>query len=179
MGAPSRASKSPAKKAPAPRAAAAPRSAPKATPARASIEAKPAPRPAPAQAAAPAAKPKPRALEGAEAVKAVLHDATPKARELAETLRRLVKKAAPDAAESADLRAGSISFERKKPFCTITPGAEHVVFAFHRGSDLDDPESILAGSGKGARTIRVAQVHDIRGGAFERFVRQARELAAR
>ncbi len=171
MGAPSRASKSATKKPPASRADVQARSAPKAGSARASIEAKPSP--------AAGVKPKPRALEGPEAVKAVLHDATPKARELAETLRRLVKKAAPDAAESADLRAGSISFERKKPFCSITPGEEHVLFAFHRGSDLDDPEAILTGSGRGPRTIRVAQVHDIRGGAFERFVRQAREIAGR
>lgn len=132
-----------------------------------------------AAAFSPAARPKPRSLTGAEAVKAVLHDATPKARELAETLRRLVKKAAPDAVESADLKTNAIFFERKKPFCSITPAQEHVVMGFHRGSELDDPEAILTGSGKGARTIRVAQVHDIRGGAFERFVRQARELAGR
>jgi hypothetical protein len=120
-----------------------------------------------------------RALEGLDAVKAALLKAPPQVRELAETLRRLVKKAAPDARETGRPGSSAVDFEKKKAFCSITVHQDHVIFAFPRGADLDDPEKLLQGDGKGERRLRVARVSDIRGGAFERFVRQARDLAGR
>lgn len=120
-----------------------------------------------------------RAIEGTDSVKHILSVASPKVRELAETLRRLVKKAAPDARERGEAPGDVISFEKKKAFCFISPKAEHVVLGFHRGADLDDPESLLGSGRSSSREIKVAAVHDIRGGAFERFVRQARDLASK
>lgn len=48
---------------------------------------------------------------------------------------------------------------------------------FFRGTDLEDPNGLLAGSGKSARHVKVRDASEVEGPEVGELIRQAAELA--
>lgn len=82
-------------------------------------------------------------------------------------LRELVLENAPNSYEliydsyNALSTAFSLSKDLKKAFCHIALYRKHVNLGFNYGSDLDDPENLLLGSGKHIRHLKIANVDDV------------------
>jgi len=85
---------------------------------------------------------------------------------LALEARALVRRLLPDVEESADSSAGLISFGYgpgyKGMVCTLILSKTGVKVGLVRGSELDDPRGLLAGSGKVHRHIQLKSVADLR-----------------
>ena len=64
-------------------------------------------------------------------------------------------------------------------FIHIAVYANWVNLGFHRGSELEDPEGLLQGSGRWVRHIRIAEPADLAKPAIRRFVRAAIARAKR
>ena len=95
-------------------------------------------------------------------------------REIFETLRDLINKAAPDAEE---LIAWSIPWWKQNGWlCSIYTAGDHINFGFSRGAELDDPDGLLEGTGKGMRHVKLSSVKDIRKKQFTAWVKQAVKL---
>ena len=79
---------------------------------------------------------------------------------------RLIRRLLADAEESADSSAGLISFGYgpgyKGMVCTLTLSKTGVKIGLVRGSELDDPCGLLAGSGKVHRYIQMKSAADLR-----------------
>jgi hypothetical protein len=61
--------------------------------------------------------------------------------------------------------------------CSIGVFARHVDLSFKRGADLDDPDGILEGAGKGMRHIKVKTSADLDRPAIRSLLRQSRRQA--
>jgi len=79
---------------------------------------------------------------------------------------RLIRRLLPDAEENADLSAGLISFGYgpgyKGMVCTLILSKSGVKLGLVRGSELNDPHGLLAGSGKVHRYIQMKSAADLR-----------------
>lgn len=109
--------------------------------------------------------------DGKAEVKAFLARRAPADRKLFETVLRIVRKAAPKAQER--LRWGWPGFTGNKDILFIYPAGDHINVGFHRGVDLTDPKSLLEGTGKGMRHVKVHSPRDIDAPALATLVKQA------
>jgi hypothetical protein len=98
--------------------------------------------------------------------------------EIALALREMVLEAAPAAVETL-FRGYALaliySFTGKwtDGFCHVVVYSKHVNLGFNRGAELDDPDHVLAGSGKRIRHIKVRQQEDLKNPYVRRFIRAA------
>lgn len=107
-------------------------------------------------------------------VDAYISQADPSQREVLEAIRQIVLRATPGIAEA--IKWGQPCYSRSGNICYIADDLGHVKFGFFRGGDLADPESLLEGTGKRMRHIKVRGLEDIREEAFTSLVKQAVEL---
>lgn len=63
----------------------------------------------------------------------------------------------------------------KDCICSIGVFARHVTLAFHRGTDLDDAQGVLQGTGKTMRHIRLTKLSELDQPELRAFLRQARK----
>jgi len=75
-------------------------------------------------------------------------------------LRELVFIVVPDASEAIKWSSPTFSY-RNKPVCYIKGLTKHVTFAFHNGTMLNDPDSVLLGTGKYLRFVRFGSLEEI------------------
>jgi hypothetical protein len=79
---------------------------------------------------------------------------------------RLIRRLLPDVEEGADSTAGLIAFGYgpgyKGMVCTLILSKAGVKIGLVRGSELDDPRGLLAGSGKVHRYIQMKSAADLR-----------------
>jgi hypothetical protein len=75
-------------------------------------------------------------------------------------LRNFVKRIAPGVKETVNAW-GIPTFEAPNTFCFSMLGKNHVTFGFHFGTSLKDPESLLEGSGKNIRHVKLRTVADL------------------
>jgi hypothetical protein len=61
--------------------------------------------------------------------------------------------------------------------CHVAVYAKHVNLGFNRGSQMDDPEHILQGSGRWIRHITIKSPADLARPEIRKYLRRARELA--
>jgi len=94
--------------------------------------------------------------------------------EAATKLRSLVREAAPDAEEG--IMWSQPVWSTNGPFCYIKAFKAHLNFGFWRGVQLDDPVSLLQGSGEKMRHVKITSPDDIQPEPFRAFIRQAVEL---
>ncbi len=87
-------------------------------------------------------------------------DENPELRKVARALRSFVKKLVPDTKETVNAW-GVPTFEAPDPFCFYMAGKNHVTFGFHFGTSLKDPESLLEGTGKNIRHVKLREVKDL------------------
>lgn len=106
-------------------------------------------------------------------------------RELALATRRLVLEEAPDSMEliydayNAVATGFSFTARPSDAFIHIAVYPHWVNLGFNRGSELDDPQGVLQGSGRWIRHIRISKVGDLERPTLRAFVKAAIERAER
>jgi hypothetical protein len=99
--------------------------------------------------------------------------------EVAAALRSLVVAEAPGATElvydayNAVAMGYSFTGRPSDAFCHIAVYSRWVNLGFNRGAELDDPEGLLAGSGRLVRHLRIAREEDLDRQPVRRFLRAA------
>jgi hypothetical protein len=99
-------------------------------------------------------------------------------------LRAIVLEEAPEARELLGKGyAVAIGFtftgKLKDCFCHIATYAHHVNFGFNRGTGLADPNTILTGTGKNIRHIRISSERDLALPYVRGFIRAAMEQVSK
>jgi hypothetical protein len=106
---------------------------------------------------------------------AYVRDDNPALQQVVRGLRSLVKASAPRTKITVN-SWGIPTFESKDPFCFYIVGKNHVTFGFHYGTSLDDPESLLEGSGKNLRHVKLRAVEDLEKKGLKELVLAAARL---
>src|SRR5260370_37543754 len=104
-----------------------------------------------------------------------VRDENPKLRRIARALRSFVKKSVPGTIETVNAW-GIPTFEAPDPFCFYMAGRNHVTFGFHFGTSLNDPESLLEGTGKNIRHVKLRTVADLEQKSLRELVLAAARL---
>jgi hypothetical protein len=94
--------------------------------------------------------------------------------EIVTQIRQIIRNAAPQAHES--IKWAQPVYESNGPFCYIKAFKNSVNFGFWRGVDLNDPQSVLVGSGEKMRHVKITRPDEIDPNLLADFVRQAQEL---
>ena len=103
----------------------------------------------------------------------------PPIRALALAVRELMLSEAPSAIEtiydaySAVALGYSFNGRLKDSFCHIAVYTGHVNLGFNRGAELPDPRSVLQGSGRQVRHVRLDPGCDLRQPWLRRYIRMA------
>ena len=99
--------------------------------------------------------------------------------DLALAMRGMMLEEAPSAVESiydaynAVALGYSFTGRLKDSFCHIAVYSAHVNLGFNRGATLPDPQSVLQGSGKNVRHIKIQDRHELDQPWLRRYVRAA------
>ena len=104
-----------------------------------------------------------------------VRDENPKLRRIVRTLRSVVKKSVPGTKETVNAW-GVPTFEAPDPFCFYMAGKNHVTFGFHFGTSLKDPESLLEGTGKNIRHVKLREMADLEQKGLRELVLAAARL---
>lgn len=95
---------------------------------------------------------------------------SPEVQALALSVRDLVCAVAPTALEQVDTAARLIAYGFARTYrdtiCVIMPLKAGVNLGFPRGVDLADPGSLLIGTGKRARHVRLTRVEEVEAAAL-------------
>ena len=98
----------------------------------------------------------------------------PQRKEMAVELRALINKHAPAAEET--IAWGQPWWKLNGWLCTVYTAGDHVNFGFSRGAELDNPDGLLEGTGKGMRHIKIREASDIKKAKFKALISQAVRL---
>ncbi|MEE3370085.1 MAG: DUF1801 domain-containing protein [Planctomycetota bacterium] len=91
---------------------------------------------------------------------------------LAAELRTLIQKAIPTASEC--IKWGVPVYEQNGPVCSLRKAKDYVALQFHlSGTQLDDPDGLLEGSGKNMRHVKIHAKGKIRKRRFTAWIKQA------
>jgi hypothetical protein len=89
----------------------------------------------------------------------------PGVRDLAWQLRAVIREVMPEAIEQLDPPAHLIGYGVDRTYkgliCGITLHRAHINLMFARGTELPDPEHLLAGTGKRARHVKIQQAAEV------------------
>lgn len=102
-------------------------------------------------------------------------DENPKLRKVVRGLKNLVKETVPGAKETVNAW-GIPTFEADDPFCFYMVGKNHVTFGFHYGTSLEDPLSLLEGTGKNIRHVKLHSLEDLEQKGLKQLVQAAARL---
>ena len=87
------------------------------------------------------------------------------------SLRELVLTIAPDAKEETKY-GGLVFLSGKRLFCGIFVRKNHISVEFDRGTEMQDPDNLLEGSGV-RRHLKILQKDDITNKKTEYYIRQS------
>jgi len=124
------------------------------------------------------AKPRPEYLKFLSAYE-------PRITDLALAVRKLVLEEAPEATEliydaySAVSVGYSFTGRPSDAFIHIAAYARWVNLGFNYGSQLEDPDKVLQGTGQWIRHVRIAEAEDVKNPVLRAFVKSAIALAER
>lgn len=98
--------------------------------------------------------------------------------EIAEALRMLIAEVLPDVTEVVweKQRIAGYGIGPKKmseQFCYIAPMKNHVNFGFYYGAHLDDPSTLLEGTGKSLRHIKIRSKKEVAKPELRKLLQQA------
>jgi hypothetical protein len=113
-------------------------------------------------------------VKGDKTVDDFLRALDPQRRAIVVELRALINKAAPQAEET--IAWGQPWWKLNGWLCTVYPAGDHINFGFMRGAELDDPDGLFEGTGKGMRHIKLYDVSEIKKTKFTALVKQAVKL---
>ena len=104
----------------------------------------------------------------------------PNVHAIALKVREVILQVTPDLIEEVDLPAKLIGYSRDRTYkgtiCVIMPLKAAVNLGFARGIDLPDPSGLLAGTGKRARHVKLAQIEDVDQPALRTLIEAAAGL---
>lgn len=86
-------------------------------------------------------------------------------------LRRLIMDTVPDVQETFKWNAPT--YEYNGLLCGLNPARGYVRLQFYRGAELNDPEGLLEGTGKGLRHVKVHNLDDTNREALKALVLEA------
>lgn len=89
---------------------------------------------------------------------------------IANKLRKLIKNTDSKIAES--LKWGMPNYEKDGAICALRAGNGYIAFQFYNGSNLDDPDSLLEGSGKKMRHVKIWNESEIIETLFVSWIKQ-------
>ena len=91
---------------------------------------------------------------------------------LAAELRTLIQKAAPTASEC--IKWGVPVYEQSGPVCSLRTTKNYIALQFHlSGTQLDDPDGLLEGSGKNMRHVKIHVSKEVKKRQFTGWIKQA------
>ena len=94
----------------------------------------------------------------------------PPDKELVKALRKLVLETSP--MEEA-VKWGFPHFSQNGAVCAIIPYKDHVNLEFYRGTELNDPNGLLEGTGKKLRHVKIRKLDDVKTGALKELLLEA------
>ncbi len=97
----------------------------------------------------------------------------PPNKELAKALRKLVLEISP--MEEA-VKWGFPHYSQNGGVCAIIPYKDHVNLEFYRGTELDDPNGLLEGTGKKLRHVKIRKLEDIKTDVLKELLLEAVKL---
>jgi hypothetical protein len=106
---------------------------------------------------------------------AYVKDENPELRQVVRALRSFVKGIVPGVKETVNAW-GIPTFEAPDPFCFYMVGKNHATFGFHFGTSVKDPESLLEGTGKNIRHVKLSKVEDLEQKGLRELVMAAARL---
>ena len=89
-------------------------------------------------------------------------------------LDELLRKTAPKA--TSGIKWAQPVYELGGPFCFLKAAKGHVTIGFWRGVELDDPQSLLEGSGDKMRHVKIRENDRIPTAELRKMIRQAVKL---
>jgi hypothetical protein len=92
--------------------------------------------------------------------------------DLANTLRQLILTAAPTLREQI-LTGYARYWHKAHVVCAMTVHADHVNLLFYYGTNLNDPDHLLIGTGKRLRHLTFREPRDLRPAYAKRLLKQA------
>jgi hypothetical protein len=100
----------------------------------------------------------------------------PELRGLFADLRKLVRETVPEARET--VKWGYPCYEQNGNVCSLMPAEGYVRLQFFRGAELQDPQALLEGTGKGMRHVKVRHAVTLRQ-ALRALIAEAANLNAK
>ena len=92
-------------------------------------------------------------------------------------LREFLLSALKDIHEEADHTANIIGYSYGKGYsnliCTVIPSKKGIKLGFYKGSELQDPDKLLTGSGKVHKFVEIKSKSDINNPALLKLVNEA------
>ncbi len=86
-------------------------------------------------------------------------------------LRKLILACGKDIEE--DIKWSRPCYSKNHLFCYLQKSKAHVTIGFHRGTQLDDPDSLLEGQGKDMRHIKIGFDDKINSTAIKKLIENA------
>ena len=96
-------------------------------------------------------------------------------KEIAIDLRTIVLKIAPKSKQ--DIKWGAlVFFKGERAFCGIMPYSKYISVIFDRGSEINDSNNILEGSGKKMKHIKIFNMDDIKDKNVKYYIEESFQL---
>ena len=93
---------------------------------------------------------------------------------LARDLRNMILEQVPDMDDV--IKWKNLFYEKKGYVCAIVIHKDHVNLQFARGTEIDDPEGILEGTGKKIRHVKINNTKEINSDRLKNMVIEAVNL---
>jgi hypothetical protein len=101
----------------------------------------------------------------------------PEFRPVVAMIRELMRECAPQAQEL--ISYGIPAYRMKRIVAVISPTKKDITFAFTHGTEFEDPWSLLRGTGKVGRHVKIRSIASANKEALRSYIRQALERDAR
>jgi len=114
-------------------------------------------------------------------VETFLADLPPEVETIARALRERIRALVPGAVEQRHggwkIIGYSVDGSMKSSICAIAPHSAHVNLQFFRGTELDDPDGLLEGTGKSGRHVKIRDAAAAETDAVGRLIERAASVA--
>ncbi len=110
-------------------------------------------------------------MEKIQAVNDLIDNATNEQQAILTTLRTLIETAVPNAVEQ--VKWSRPVYATAKDFCYLQANKKYISLGFFNFEKIDDPQNLLAGTGKQMRHIKIANPEEIKTDMLTKMLRQA------
>jgi hypothetical protein len=108
-------------------------------------------------------------MKQSEEVTSYIKNAPSSHGEIMESVRKLIHKSVPGTTE--EFKWGQPVFRKTKDYCYLKATKNHVNLGFMKSEKLNDPDSLLEGTGKQMRHVKLKSKEDIKPDLFKEWFR--------